>query len=101
MCLREREYEVWCHRLYPPVGLNTAQKRASHPSLLKSQTDHVSLTTRGHGQFSASYDKAVVSPDIREGSLTSGCDGSKLKDRRGAGLRLVGEGCRADMSHAY
>lgn len=68
------------------VFLTRRRKRASHSSLPKSQTEHVSLTTAGRGQFSTGYDKAVVSPGIRGGSLmvTSGCDGSILKDTREA-----------------
>lgn len=96
VCLWERECEVWCHCLYPPVGLQKAPhtKRASHPSLLKSETDHVSLTTAGLGQFLADYGKAVTSPDISGGSLSvmSGCDGSILRHRREAGVTCWGKG---------
>lgn len=78
-------------------------KRAAHPSLLESQTEHVSLTTAGRGQFLAGCDSAVVSPDINGGSLTemSGCDGSILSHRREASVTWWGEGCWAirDMSH--
>ena len=70
------------------------QKRASHPSLLGSQTEHVSLTTTGHGQFLPGYAKAVESHDIRGGSLTvmGGCDGSILKHRREDGVTWWGKG---------
>ena len=76
------------------VFLTAPHKRASNPSLLKSQTEHVSLTTAGYGQFLAGYDKAVVSPDIRRSSLTvmSGCDGSILKHRRHTGVTCWGKG---------
>lgn len=77
------------------VFVTRRTKRAAHPSLLKSQTEHVSLTTAGHGQFLAGYDRAVVSPDINGGSLTvmSGCDGSIFGHRREAGWAI------RDMSH--
>lgn len=74
--------------------LTRRTKRAAHPLLLKSQTEHVSLTTAGHGQFLAGYDRAVVSPDINGGSLTvmTGCDGSILEHRREAGVTSWGKG---------
>lgn len=85
------------------VFLTRRTKRAAHLSLLKSQTEHVSLTTAGHGQFLAGYDRAVVSPDINGGSLTvmGGGDGSILEHRGEAGVTLWGKGGeQLGMGHA-
>lgn len=78
------------------------RKRASHPSLLKSQTGHVSLTTAGFGQFLESYDKAVESPDIKGGSLIvmRGCGGSILEHIREVGVNWWRKGAQQlEKSH--
>lgn len=67
--------------MHPPVR---APQQKEH-LVLRSQTEDVALTTTGHGQCFAGYDRAVVSADINGGSLTetSGCDGSILERSRG------------------
>lgn len=94
MCLWERECEVWCHCLCPPLRLLTTARKKSISSFAPQDPNRTCFPDNRRPRtvfrrlWQSSHDSDISGVSL---SVMNGCDGSILQHRRVASVTLRGQ----------